>query len=99
MNKIGDLKRTQGTETSKYLEERTSTETPIVVASELGTGQCLVENNRNRLERRALVGESPVRVKIDKDSSKAEHVQFCLNMGGPPSKPKYSSATDSEQVP
>jgi hypothetical protein len=31
--------------------------------------------------------------------SKAEHVQFCLNVGGPPSKPKYSSATDSEPVP
>ena len=33
------------------------------------------------------------------DSSRAGHVQSCLNMGGPPSKPKYSSATDSEQVP
>jgi hypothetical protein len=36
---IGDQKRTQGTETSKYLEERTSTETPLVVASERGPGQ------------------------------------------------------------
>jgi hypothetical protein len=36
---IGDLKQTQGTETSKYLEERTSTETPLVVASERGPGQ------------------------------------------------------------
>ena len=35
------LKRTQGTETSKYLEERTSIETPLVVASERGPGQCL----------------------------------------------------------
>src|SRR3954468_5601059 len=33
------------------------------------------------------------------DTSRAGHVQSCLNMGGPPSKPKYSSATDSEQVP
>jgi hypothetical protein len=32
-------------------------------------------------------------------SSRAGHVQSCLNVGGPPSKPKYSSATDSEQVP
>ena len=32
-------------------------------------------------------------------SSKAGHVKSCLNMGGPPSKPKYSSVTDSEQVP
>ena len=39
-NKIGGFKQTQGTETSKYLEERTSTETPLVVASERGPGQC-----------------------------------------------------------
>ena len=26
-------------------------------------------------------------------------MKSCLNMGGPPSKPKYSCATDSEQVP
>ena len=32
-------KRTRGTETSQYLEERTSTETPLVVASERGPGQ------------------------------------------------------------
>jgi len=25
------------------------------------------------------------------DSSRAEHVKLCLNMGGPPSKPKYST--------
>ena len=33
------------------------------------------------------------------DSSRAGHVKSCLKTGGPPSKPKYSSATDSEQVP
>ena len=33
------------------------------------------------------------------DSSRAEHVKLCLNMGGPPSKPKYSYMTDSELVP
>ena len=32
-------------------------------------------------------------------SSKTGHVKSCLNMGGPPSKPKYSLPTDSEQVP
>ena len=32
-------------------------------------------------------------------SSRAEHVKFCLNMGGPPSKPKYYYTTDSEPVP
>ena len=26
-------------------------------------------------------------------------MKSCLNVGGPPSKPKYSLATDSEQVP
>ena len=31
--------------------------------------------------------------------SKAEHEKFCLNMGGPSSKAKYSWETDSEQVP
>src|SRR5665213_366053 len=32
-------------------------------------------------------------------SSKAGHEPSCLKMGGPPSKPKYSSVTDSEPVP
>ena len=59
---IGARKQTQGTETSKYLEERTSTETPLVVASERGPGQWQFGDNRKRLERRALVGDSPVRV-------------------------------------
>ncbi len=31
-------------------------------------------------------------VKVERDLS-------CLNIGGPPSKPKYFSITDSEQVP
>ena len=31
--------------------------------------------------------------------SRAGHVKSCLNSGGPLSKPKYSSVTDSEQVP
>ena len=31
--------------------------------------------------------------------SKAGHVKSCSNFGGPPSKPKYSTVTDSEQVP
>ena len=60
------LKRTQGTETSKYLEERTSIETPLVVASERGPGQCLFKFDRNRLERRARAGDSPVRVTDEK---------------------------------
>ncbi len=57
--------QTRGTETSKYPEERTSTETPLVVASERGPGQWLYFKNRNRLESRALVGDSPLRVERD----------------------------------
>ena len=61
MNKIVLVKRTQGTETSQYLEERTSTETPLVVASERGPGQCLFVSYRKLLGRSARVGDSPVR--------------------------------------
>jgi hypothetical protein len=39
LNKIGGFKLTRRTETSQYPEERTSTETPLVVASERGSGQ------------------------------------------------------------
>ena len=42
VNKIALVKRTRGTETSQYPEEKTSTEIPLVVASESGPGQCLV---------------------------------------------------------
>src|SRR5581483_10519382 len=62
LNKIGGFKLTRGTETSQYPEERTSTETPLVVASESGPGQWRTRDNRNRLESRALAGDSPVRV-------------------------------------
>jgi hypothetical protein len=44
VNKIALVKRTRGTETSQYLEEKTSTEIPLVVASERGPGQCLLFN-------------------------------------------------------
>ena len=53
---------TQGTETSKYLEERTSNETPLVVASERGPGQWPVGKNGKKLESFAIVGDSPVPV-------------------------------------
>ena len=36
---IGRVETTGGTETSKYLEEKKSTEIPLVVASERGRGQ------------------------------------------------------------
>src|SRR3954466_290446 len=53
---IGGFKRTQGTETSKYLEERTSTETPLVVASERGPGQWYIDDNRNLSGKQGLRG-------------------------------------------
>jgi hypothetical protein len=53
---IGVKKRTQGTETSKYLEERTSTETPRVVASESGLGQCIRCDQWNRSGKPGLSG-------------------------------------------
>ena len=59
---IGVKKRTRGTETSKYPEERTSTETPLVVASERGLGQCLRRDKWNGLETPAAAGDSPVHV-------------------------------------
>src|SRR5260221_14265630 len=57
---IGCKKRTQGTETSKYLQERTSTETPQVVASERGPGQWHMKVKGNKLESFAVAGDSPV---------------------------------------
>ena len=33
------------------------------------------------------------------ETSRAGHEKPCLNMGGPSSKAKYSSSTDSEPVP
>jgi hypothetical protein len=57
--------------------------------------------SRTALERVAIAGDSPVgeRVVYVDAKSRAEHVEFCLKMGGPPSKPKYYLITDSEQVP
>ena len=57
------LKRTRGTETSQYPEERTSTETPLVVASERGPGQCTGDIKPNELESSPIAGDSPVGVK------------------------------------
>ena len=57
------MKLTQGSETSQYLEERKSKETPVVVASEPGPGQCSCKIKTNDLEKSAIVGESPVVIK------------------------------------
>lgn len=54
------MRRTRGTETSQYLEEKTSIEILLVVASESGTGQWFLEKKQNNLERLAIVGDSPL---------------------------------------
>lgn len=59
---IGVRWQTQGTEISKYLKERTSTETPLVVTSERGPGQCLKCKNGKPMESGATEGDSPVPV-------------------------------------
>ena len=60
---IGIKRQTRGIETSQYPEERTSTETPVVVASEPGLGQRSREIKSNDLERSAIAGDSPVDIK------------------------------------
>ena len=56
----------------------------------------------NQLESWGVEGETPV-IEIFDGSigilSRTEHVIFCLNLGGPPSNPKYYLQIDSEQVP
>src|SRR3954447_114621 len=54
--------RTRGTETSQYPEERTSTETPSVAASERGPGQRPGLKNRKGMESPPTAGDRPVRV-------------------------------------
>ncbi len=54
---------------------------------------------RNRVETGPQWVTAPYVEDRCRDMSKAGHVQSCLKMGGPPSKPKYSLVTDSEQVP
>ena len=93
------MRQTRRSEPSQYPEERKSTETPLVVASECGSGDMYCSYNQKRLERRTRGGDSPVWVQKTIHVSKAGHVLSCLNTGGPPSKPKYSSVTDSGRVP
>ena len=69
------------------------------MASESGLGQWYNGDNKNGMERPAVEGDSPVLVKTIVSSSRAGHEKSSLNMGGPPSKPKYSSVTDSAPVP
>jgi hypothetical protein len=97
------MRRTLGTETSKYQQEKKSIEIPRVVASEIG--EALLHQSIivkwNTLGSVAVVGDSPVHewLLLRVTTSKAGHETSCLNMGGPSSKAKYSLLTDSEPVP
>ena len=55
---IGLQEQTRGTETSQYLEERTSTETPLVVASERGPGRVVIKGEP--VGKLGKMGDSPV---------------------------------------
>ena len=70
---IGQVKRTQRTETSQYLQEKKSIETPSVAASESGLAQTELrlgvagankrlqrQSQQNDLESSAIQGDSPV---------------------------------------
>ena len=57
-------RRTRGTETSQYPEEKTSSEIPLVVASERGLGQWSNVKKPKDLERSAAAGDSPVGVAL-----------------------------------
>ena len=58
---IGFQEQTRGTETSKYPEERTSTETPLVVASERGPGRVFYKGEP--VGKLGKMGDSPVAIK------------------------------------
>ena len=54
------MRRTGGTETSKYPEEKKSTEIPKVAASEIGLALKLLMMQVKSLESLAIKGDSPV---------------------------------------
>ena len=56
------MKRTRGTETSKYPKEEKSTEIPKVAASEIGLALKLLMMQVKPLESGAIKGDSPVTV-------------------------------------
>ncbi len=74
----------------------------------LGDGKALPKSDKlntqlNDLESSAKEGESPVNETClalwGNVLSTTGHEKPCGNLGGPPSKAKYSLMTDSEQVP
>ena len=78
------------------------------MASERGLGLQVsylgIENSQISLDSTSLLksiakeGVSPVDSSLRLELSRARSIP-CLNLGGPPSKPKYLFMTDSEQVP
>ena len=114
LSKVGHEKSTRGTETSKYPKEKYSIEIPLVAASERGRAQTNqlagwgCRTHIMRLKVREASGKLHQRrwksctinwIDLVSILSRTGHVKPCLNLGGPPSKPKYYLLTDSEQVP
>ena len=98
---VNDLSlETQGTETSKYLEEKRTIVIPLVVASENGTAlKCHnfywnVFGKRNQRRWKSCTGKE-----LWYYSSMAGPVKPCLKVPAPSGKAKYSWETDSEPVP
>lgn len=68
----------------------------------VGPAKRPIKLSRTSLESEMIQGDSPVGEKWSWQGwhlSRAGHVKPGLNLGGPPSKAKYSLMTDSEQVP
>ena len=61
---IVQKERTKRTETSKQLKERKSTETPRVVASEIGPADGYYDKNQNDVGKSTEEGDSPVQVEV-----------------------------------
>ena len=114
VSKVATIERTEGTETSKYLEEEKLTKIPLVAASERGTGQTgmlacrgcrtrikvnLVEERSGKVDQREWKSRTWNWWSWVSILSRTGHVKPCLNLGRPLSKPKYYLLTDSEQVP
>ena len=114
MSKVAYVERTEGTETSKYLQEEKSTEILLVAASERKLAQTSMRacwGCRTGIKG-SLLGEwsgkanhrewkSRIRKRTNWTSilSRTGHVKPCLKLGRPLSKAKYYLLTDSEQVP
>ena len=114
MSQVASVERTEGTETSKYLEEYKSIEILLVAASERRLVQTsmracwgcrtpikgkLLEEVSGKSHHREWKSRIRKRWNWGSILSRMGHVKPCLNLGGPPSKTKYYLLTDSVQVP